>query len=138
MLRRPIPRAFPLELAGVPFATLAYLNGITPRWARRLRASTSEGVPAGAAPTQEEAVTMAQLRAPKGHLSYWSRLAMKHYRDQGLTNREIAELFKVCLNTVVRVMKLPGRGYAPLTGTRLLSSAQRRVTEIGKNSRECP
>jgi transposase len=61
---------------------------------------------------------------------------MKHYREQGLSNREIAQLFKVCLSTVVRAMTQPERGFAPLSGERLLSPSQRRVTKNAKIGRE--
>lgn len=124
MSEQPSSRARQLSLTGVSFAELARLNGISPRWARRLRAKGADVSPCLDQPSLEEAVKIAQSRAPGSHLSYWSRLAMAHYRNEGLTRREIAELFKVCLNTVSRAIAHPSRGFTPISGTRVLSSSQ--------------
>lgn len=129
MSRKPSPRAYPLASVGISFAALAHLNGITPRWSRRLRARALDDDQQGHQPTLEDAVAMAQLRAPRSHLSYWSRLAMAHYRRQGLSDREVALLFNVGLNTVRRGIRQPARGYTPLSGKQVLSSSQLRVAE---------
>lgn len=137
MPRKASPRPYPDNLPGVPLAMLARLNGISERQARRLRAQAD---PAAAQAflsniTPALALTLSKARVPGGHLSHWTRLAMAHHRQEGLSNAEIASFLKVSLRSVGRVLgklKLGGRGFNPLSGGRVLSSSQRRCAVIGE------
>ena len=140
-LRKVSARPYPDSLPGVPMATLARLNGISERQARRLRARADPGESHSflASLTPALAIALAEARAPGGHIPHWTRLAMAHHRQQGLNNSEIAKLLSVSLRSVGRVLgkqRLGGRGYNPLSGGRVRSSSQRRF--VGGNRYQLP
>lgn len=72
----------------------------------------------------EHGLQMARLRG-KAQLPAWSRLAIGEYRKQGFSRREIATAFRCSRGTVANVLQGKGTAYAPFSGERRLTNAQR-------------
>ena len=70
------------------------------------------------------AVAMAQLRPKRGMLPYWSRLAIAELASKGATYAALMEVFGVSRSTVYRAIMGQPRGYAPMSGRRLLTGSQ--------------
>lgn len=132
------PRPYPANFPGVPISTLARLNGISERHARRLkqRAPPDASRDFIATLTPEMALEICRARPPGGRIPHWSRFAIAHYRAQGLNHREIADLFGVGLRSVTRI--LGGHdtgGFDPLSGQQALSRTQREFGHSAKPRR---
>lgn len=132
-----VPRAFPVDLPGVTTSWLAKANDRSPSAiarGRRLRAGNSQGAVAFVVGiTPELALAMAHIRPRRGMLPYWSRLAIAELASQGVTYASLMELFRVGRSTIYRAIRGQPRGYAPMSGRRLLTAAQGAPVAQGPN-----
>ena len=128
MTQSTIPRAFPVDLPGVSTSWLAKANGRSSsaiaRARRSLRCLSEEAVAVVDGMTPELALAMAEFRPRRGMLPYWSRLAIAELASQGMTYATLMELFRVGRSTVYRAIQGQPRGYAPLSGRRVLTALQ--------------
>ena len=67
---------------------------------------------------------MALMRPKRGMLPYWSRMAIAELSAQGMTYAAIMTMFGVGRSTVYRAKKGKPRGFAPLSGQRVLTPQQ--------------
>jgi hypothetical protein len=118
-------RAYHQHVLGVSDTTVAkYIN-----WSRCLvegDPSIMDDVAANAASiTAQDGLTMAQKRG-RGHLPWWSRLAIAEAVGRGHDTSEVARRFRCSCRTVQIVLKSSAIAYDLFTGERRLSNTQMR------------
>ena len=83
----------------------------------------------------EHGLQMAQRRGT-AQIPHWSILAIAHYREQGLSRRDLAAAFCCSPGTVARALQWKNNAYDSLSGERRLSAAQKKPA--GQFSRKVP
>lgn len=117
-------------MSGVTISWLAAASGTSRSTVERAKRATSAGSKTAATEdfsiTTGTAVEMALVRPRRGMLPYWSRLAIAELSAQGMTYAALMTMFGVSRSTVYRAKKGKPRGFAPLSGRRLLTPQQTR------------
>ncbi len=71
----------------------------------------------------EDGLEMARQRGT-AQLPHWSRLAIRHFRKQGVNRQDLSEAFCCSRGTIANVLSGKGKGYRPLSGERILTAVQ--------------
>jgi hypothetical protein len=71
----------------------------------------------------EDGLEMARQRGT-AQLPHWSRLAIRHFRKQGVNRRDLSEAFCCSRGTIANVLSGKGKCYQPLSGERILTPVQ--------------
>lgn len=69
-------------------------------------------------------LAMAQARGP-AQLPFWSRQAIRDLSKRGWSRRELATAFQCAPGTIANVLQSKGSSWAPFSGERQLTDAQR-------------
>ena len=122
--RNPSPWTWHPHLPGVTTAWLAVANGVTVRTINRWRRLSDPADIDLSFLTAETGLEMALLRPAGRAMPMWSRMAIAEYASQGASYVDLALMFQCAKSTVWRSVKRWPVGYAPLSGTRVLTEQQ--------------
>lgn len=128
MAKRTFPRPYPFNLPGVTASWLARANGCSLSTVRRHRRLTMHdeagSVHFVTSLSAEKGLAMTHVRAPRGVLTLWSRMAIAEFADRGATYAELMAIFKVGRSTVYRALHHSPSSFCPLSGRRRLTIVQ--------------
>jgi len=129
MVEMTFPRPVPFDLPGVTNSWIARANGCSVSTVRRRRLEVVEDARCAellANLSAETSLLMGRIRAPRGVLPLWSRMAIAEFAARGATYRELMKMFGVGRSTVYRALHRTSTTYAALSGCRQLTEVQAR------------
>jgi len=123
-----LPWAWHPQTPGVTIRWLARANDVSVWTIRRWRRRYAQP-PAALDLSLELGLAMALARPPRGLMPLWSRMALAEYAHNGVSDQELAKMFRCSKNTVWRCVRQRSTAFERMSGRRLLSSQQQLVAQ---------